>query len=190
MRKVLLSGLLACFLIGIAFFFLRFLVVDVLAAIFRPLVLDLTGREYLVIPLTLVFTFIAILIVGFAVTKIKFQSIYSRYFRRIPKDLERGHGALVMFSPGAFYLGVIIKETCLRLPDGSLEKYYVLYCPSTPLPWSGLPVIYVEQKKVIPLKFSFAELYSLVGSFGANSPAVLADFETENLHPGFQSSKG
>jgi uncharacterized membrane protein len=180
MKKILLSGLLACFLIGIAFFFFRFLIVDVLAAIFRSLILRLTDQEYMVIPLTLVFTFVAILIVGFVVTRIKFGNIYNRYFHKVPKDLEKGRGALVMFSPGAYYLGIIIKETNIRQPGGNLEKYYVLYCPSTPLPWSGLPVIYVEQNKVIPLKFSFGELYSLIGSFGANSPAVLTDLQPEN----------
>lgn len=173
MRRMLLSGLVACFLIGIAFFFFRFLILDVLAPIFRPLILDLTGQQYLVVPLTLVFTFIVILIVGFAITRIKLQNIYTRYFHKIPKDLEKGRGALVMFGPGAYFLGIIIKETNIRQPAGNLEKYYVLYCPSTPLPWSGLPVIYVEQQKVIPLKFSFVELYGLSGSFGVNSPTIM-----------------
>jgi uncharacterized membrane protein len=180
MRKILLSGLLACFLIGIAFFFFWFLIQDVLVVIFSPIILSLTGQQYLVIPLTLVFTVVVVFIVGFAVTRIKFQDIYARHIRKLPKDLEKGRGALVMFGPGAYYLGVIIKETQIRQPDGNLERYYVLYCPSTPLPWSGLPVIYVEQKKVIPLKFTFGELYSLTGSFGANTPAILADLQTQD----------
>jgi uncharacterized membrane protein len=177
-KKVLLSGLIACFLIGIAFFFFRFLIVDVLAAMFGPTILNFTDRDFLVIPLTLVFTFIAILVVGFAITKIKLQNIYTRYFRRVPKDLEKGHGALVMFADGAYYLGIIIKDTYIRRPEGNMEKLYVLYCPSTPLPWSGLPVIYVEEKKVIPLNLSFGELYSLTGSFGANTPAIIADLQS------------
>jgi uncharacterized membrane protein len=180
MKKVLASGLIACFIIGITYFFFRFLIVDVLAAMFRPTILNFTDRQYLVIPLTLVFTFIAILIVGFAVTRIKLQNIYTRYFRRVPKDLEKGHGALVMFGDGAYYLGIIIKDTHIRQEDGSLHKYYVLYCPSTPLPWSGLPVIYVDEKKVIPLNLSFGELYSLTGSFGANTPAIIADLQANN----------
>jgi uncharacterized membrane protein len=179
MKKILLSGLLACFLIGIAFFFFRFLVVDVLSPIFRPLILALANREFLVIPLTLVLTFLVALIVGLIVTRINFQQVYTRLFHKVPKDLEKGRGALVMFAPGAFYLGIIIKETTIRQPNGVMKKYYVLYGPSTPLPWSGLPVIYVEQSKVIPLKLSFGELYSLIGSFGANSPVVLADLQTD-----------
>jgi len=177
MRKILLSGLLACVLIGIAVFFFWFLIVDVLANIFRPLILNLTGQEYLVIPLALVFTIVIVFVVGFAVTKIKFQEFYARHFRKVPKDLEKGRGALVMFGPGAYYLGIIIKETNIRKSADKLEKYYVLYCPSTPLPWSGLPVIYVEQDKVIPLDFSFGQLYSLAGSFGANTPSILADLQ-------------
>jgi uncharacterized membrane protein len=181
MKKILLTGLLACFLIGIAYFFFRFLIVDVLAAIFRSLILALTNREFLVVPLTLVFTVVVALIVGLVVTRINFQEIYTHYFHKVPKDLEKGRGALVMFAPGAFYLGIIIKETHFRRPNGNMEKYYVLYCPSTPLPWSGLPVIYVEQKKVIPLKLSFGELYSLIGSFGANTPNVLCDLQSDEF---------
>jgi uncharacterized membrane protein len=184
LRKILLSGLLVCFLIGIAFLFFRFLIVDVLASLFRPVILDLTDREYLVIPLTLVLSFLVIFIVGFISTRINFQDFYSRHFRRVPKDLEKGRGALVMFSPGAYYLGIIIKETMMIRANGQNGKYYVLYCPSTPLPWSGLPVIYVEQQKVIPLKLSYGELYSLVGSFGANTPQVINTNFASERSPG------
>ncbi len=179
MRKILVSGLFACFLIGIIYFFFKFLIVDVLAPTFSPLVLFLTGRDYLEIPLAIVFTFIVIVIVGSITTRIKFADIYSRYFRRVPKDLERGRGAMVSFSPGASYLAVIIKEVSLKKANGDVARYYVLYCPSTPLPWTGLPVIYVEKEKVTPLKLSYTELYSIVGSFGANTPALLAELKTD-----------
>lgn len=180
MRKILLSGLLACFLIGIAFFFFWFLIVDVLEPLFRPLILRLTGSNGAVIPLTLAFAFIVVVIVGLIVTRIKLQNIFTHYFRRVPKDLEKGRGALVMFGPGAYYLGIIIKETQIRQADGRLEKFYALYCPSTPLPWSGFPVVYVEQNQVIPLKMSFGELYGMVASFGANTPAILADLQSRD----------
>jgi uncharacterized membrane protein len=183
MRKVLMSGLFACFLVGIVYFFFRFIIVDVLAPVFRPAVLDLTQREYLVIPLTLVFTFIIIAVVGSITTRIKFQDLYNRYIRRVPQDLQKGRGALVMFNPGAYYLAVIIKEVDLKKANGDLQRYYVLYCPSVPLPWSGLPVVYAEKEKVIPLKLSYGELYSILGSFGANTPACLAELRSEAVEP-------
>lgn len=179
MRKILVSGLIACFLIGIIFFLFRFLIVDVLAPTFSPLVLFLTGKEYLVIPLSIVFTFIVIVIVGAITTRIKFMDIYNRYVRKVPPTLEKGRGAMVSFSPGATYLAVIIKEVSLKKANGDVAKYYVLYCPSTPLPWTGLPVIYVEKEKVTPLKLSYGELYSIVGSFGANTPEMLAELKSD-----------
>ncbi len=179
MRKILVSGLFACFLIGIIFFFFKFLIMDVLVPTFGPLILLLTGKEYLVIPLAIVFTFIVVVIVGAITTRIKFRDLYNRYVRKVPRNLESGRGAMVEFSPGASYLAVIIKEVNLRKVNGEIAKYYVLYCPSTPLPWSGLPVIYVEKEKVTPLKLSYGELYSIVGSFGANTPEQLAELKTD-----------
>jgi uncharacterized membrane protein len=179
MRKILLSGIFACFLVGIVFFFFRFIIVDVLAPIFQPVVLKLTGQEYLVIPLALVFTFLIILVVGSIVTRIKFRDLYNRFIRRVPEDLQKGRGALVMFNPGAYYLAVIIKEVDLKKANGDMQRYYVLYCPSVPLPWSGLPLVYAEKERVTPLKLSYGELYSILGSFGTNTPACLTALKTD-----------
>ena len=44
LRKILMSGLIVCFLIGILVFFFKFLLVDVLSPIFRPAVLFLFNR--------------------------------------------------------------------------------------------------------------------------------------------------
>ena len=180
MKKILVSGLFACFLVAIVYFFFRFIVVDGLAPLFRPLILRLFDREYLVIPLTLVFTFIIVVIVGSAATRIKLGGLYNRYIRRVPQNLQKGRGALVAFSPGAYYLGIIIKEIDFKKASGETSKHYVLYCPATPLPWTGLPVIFVEKDKVTPLKLSYAELYSILGSFGTNATSLLTELKSES----------
>ena len=180
MKKILVSGFFACFLAAIVYFFFRFIVVDGLAPLFRPLILRLSTQEYLVIPLTLVFTFIIIVIVGSVVTRIKLGGLYNRYIRRVPQNIQKGRGALVAFSPGTYYLGIIIKEIDFMKSSGEVSKHYVLYCPSVPLPWTGLPVIFVEKDKVTPLKLSYGELYSILGSFGTNTPSLLRELKTEN----------
>lgn len=182
MRKILMSGLVTCFLIGLVFFFLKFLIVDALAPIFTPLIMFLFGKEYLVIPLTVVFTFIIVIAVGIASTRIRIQDVINKYvFRGIPKDLERGRGALVNFNPGASYLAIIIKEIDFKRSNGEVRRYCVLYCPAVPLPWTGLPLLFVEKEKVIPLKLSYGELYSIIGSFGTNTPAMLSELKAQGI---------
>ncbi|HEX7475494.1 MAG TPA: hypothetical protein VF318_05955 [Dehalococcoidales bacterium] len=178
MRKILATGLFTSFLIGIIFFFLKFLIADALASLFRPLILDITGnREYLVIPLTLVFTLIIILVVGLITTRIHFQDIFNKYLRKLPKNLEQARGALVQFDNDTWMLAIVIKEVEITMAGEPPDKYYVLYCPSAPFPWSGLPVVYARKSKVHLLKLSFGEIYSIVGSFGENTPRSLVEFQ-------------
>jgi len=173
-----MSGLIICFLIGILVFFFKFLLVDVLSPVFRPVVLYLFAAEYLVVPLTIVFTLCIVLIVGGVSAKINFQNLVNKYIiRRVPSEIEKGHGALVEFGPEAYYLAVMMKEVSFKRINGETEKYCVLFCPSTPLPWSGLPVIYARKEKVIPLKLSYSELYSIFGSFGASAPDSLHELK-------------
>jgi uncharacterized membrane protein len=179
MRKVLISGLFASFLIGIIYFFLRYLVVDILDPLFKPLISRVTSNEILEILLDLVLAVIAIFIIGQITTRIKFQDIYNKYFRRVPINLEKGRGALVSISPGAYFLAIIIKEITIKKTSGELISYYVLYAPSTPIPMSGLPVIYVEKSKVMPVQLSYGEIYSIFGSFGASSPVSISELKTD-----------
>ena len=89
MRKILAAGLFTSFLIGVLVFFLKFLIVDALAPLYRPLILKITDdREFLVIPLALVFTLVIVFIMGLAATRIHFQTIFNKYFHKSPKNLE------------------------------------------------------------------------------------------------------
>jgi uncharacterized membrane protein len=178
MSKIFLTGFLTSLLIGILFFLLKFLL-DALTSVFRPLIMYITSdREYLVIPLTIVFSLVVILIVGLITTRIHFQELFTRYFRRVPKNLEKARGALVKLDEETYALAIVIKEIEMKNAIGEMEQFYVLYCPGAPFPWSGLPVIYAKKEDVRLLKLSFVEIYGITGSFGENTPKTI--FELKN----------
>lgn len=178
MRKILLSGLFTCFLVGIIFFFFRFILVDVLSPLFRPLILFLTAKEFLVIPLTIVFTFVVILVIGWLITRIKLQDIFNKYIQRRAMNLGHARGALVNVGPDKYLLAIVIKEIEFKNVNNETGRYYVLYAPQAPLPWTGLPLLVVAKDKVHLLKLSYGTLYSMVGSFGGNTPDLLTEIKS------------
>jgi uncharacterized membrane protein len=177
LRKILTAGLIAIFLIGIVYFFFRVLIVDVITPLFLPLTERMTDKDYVQVTLAIIFTVIVMFVLGALITRIKFQSLFNRYLRRVPKDLERGRGALVMLAPDTFFLALIIKEINFQRASGKMEKFYVLYGPSSPLPWSGLPILFVRRERVIPLTLSYGELYGITGSFGGTAPELMAELK-------------
>jgi len=179
MRKAFISGLFAVILIGIIYFFLKYLIVDILDPLFKPLISIVTNNEILELVLDVVFAAIGIFIIGQITSRIKFQEIYTKYFRRVPINLEKGRGALVSIGPEAYFLAIITKEVTLKRANGESVQYCVLYAPSTPIPVSGLPVIYVEKSKVIPVQLSYGEIYGIFASFGASSPVSISELKAE-----------
>jgi uncharacterized membrane protein len=177
LRKILTAGLIAIFLIGIVYFFFRVLIVDIITPLFLPLTERMTDKDYVQVTLAIIFTVIVMFVLGALLTRIKFQSLFNRYLRRVPKDLERGRGALVMLAPDTFFLALIIKEISFQRASGKMEKFYVLYGPSSPLPWSGLPILFVRRERVIPLTLSYGELYGITGSFGGTAPELMAELK-------------
>lgn len=178
MRKIVTTGLVAIFLIGIFYFFFRVLIVDILTPLFNPILVHITDNDYVKVPLAIVFTAIVVVVLGWILTRFRLQGLYDRYFRRVPKNLERARGALVMLAPDTYFLALIIKEIDLQRLIGKPEKYYVLYGPSSPLPWSGLPILYVKKERVVVVKLSYGELYGISGSFGGTTPALLQELKT------------
>jgi uncharacterized membrane protein len=176
-RKILTTGLIAVFLIGIVYFFFRVLVLDIITPLFNPILVHVTDKDYFQIPLAIIFTAIVVMIIGWILTKFHLQNIYDRYLRRVPINLERARGALVMLGPDTYFLALIIKEINLQRLTGKPEKYYVLYGPSSPLPWSGLPILYVKKDRVIVVKLSYGELYGISGSFGGTTPQLLEELK-------------
>lgn len=175
MRKTFISGLLGVLSVGIMFFFGKVVIYDFLATFFRPLILFLLKRddEYLVVILTLVFTVLIIFLVGAFTRLFSPQVILSRVLKKT--GIEKSHGAFVIFSPGSYYLAAIITHTRLRRINRKLENLYVLFAPYSPFPWSGLPIIFVKESKVIPLEISYREIYNITTSLGKNTPEEIEE---------------
>jgi uncharacterized membrane protein len=174
MKKALTTGLLVVLPIGILVFLFKWVMIDFLAVLFRPLILLLFGKEYLVIPLTIVFTVLIIFLVGFLFSWVDIGKL----FRRIPKNIQGMPGALVELGSETYFIAAIIKKVKLKKDRGETTILYVLYGPSAPIPWSGLPIIFAKEEKVIPLKISFGEVYGITTSFGRTTPELLEELKT------------
>ena len=95
--------------------------------------------------------------------------------RITPESIKGTRGALVEFYDGCYFIAAFIGEGKVRTSTGDL-LLCKLYCPSAPIPWSGLPIIFAERKRVIPLKISFAEVYQITTSFGRSTREVMEEF--------------
>ncbi len=167
MRGIFTKGFIVFLLVGVVYFFGKLLIYDLLVPIFRPLIVSLISRDdaYLVVILTVVFTILAIFIIGLIP--------FGRLFRR--KSIEKSHGAFVVISPGTYFIAAIVAKVKFKKVNRKLQTLYVLFSPYSPFPWSGLPIIFVKEEKVIPLKISYRELYSITASLGRNTPEVLEE---------------
>jgi len=177
MKNVLTTGSIIVFAIGIVYFVGK-TIFDVSVSIFGPLILMLFNKEYLVVPLTIFFTAIIVIVVGILFSHIGFRTSVSN---RLKKVLPHGEcGALVSLSPGVYFLAIIIGKTSFKDLQGVSRSQYVLYAPSSPVPISGLPIIFVETDKVIPLKMTLQQVYATIASFGRNAPKLLEESKNQS----------
>jgi len=167
MRSIFAKGFIVFLLVGVVYFFGKLLIYDLLVPIFRPLIVSLIGRDdaYLVVILTVAFTILVI----FAVGLIPFGKLFRR------KSIEKSHGAFVAISPGTYFIAAIVAKVKFKKVNRKLQTLYVLFSPYSPFPWSGLPIIFAKEEKVVPLKISYRELYSITASLGRNTPEVLEE---------------
>ena len=155
-------------MIGIIIFVSRVIIVDVLPSIFGPLILLLLRKDYLVIPLSLIFTLFIIFLLGFLVSRIDLKKL-------LIKNIEKKQGALYKDD-----IAAIVKEIEFKKANQEVEKRYVIYRPFTPIPWSGFLSI-AKEEEVILLKISYLELYNIVASFGKNVPDVLEELKIQSV---------
>ena len=191
MKGIMTRGALIFFSLGILAFII-YTLLDLLVKLWRPLIISLTGRDYLVIPLAIVFTVLVIALIGFIFSRRRlfdrFSSFWARipiinWFlgeKRIPQSIHDMPGALVRFSDGSYYIAALVGNQKFRNKSGELENMYKLYCPSAPVPWSGLPIIFAKREQVILLKISFGEVYGITTSFGRSAPEILEELSFED----------
>jgi uncharacterized membrane protein len=106
--------------------------------------------------------------------------IYAKLISRIGKNSIKGKRAVLVGSGGDIkYLALFMGETDIVKIDGTKEKNYILYAPSTPMPVSGFPVIFVP-KNSVTLTFtnlSLADVSSILTSFGLNCPKEIKEIK-------------
>ncbi len=105
---------------------------------------------------------------------------------RVPQSVHDMPGALVRFSEGSYYIAALVGRQKFVSKSGELENMYKMYCPSAPVPWSGLPIIFARPEHVIILKLSFGEVYGITTSFGKSAPETLEEIA---LHDGLESNR-
>ncbi len=185
------TGTLIVFSLGIIAF-LIYTLLDCLVSLWKPLIISLTGQAYLAIPLTILFTVLLIAFAGFVFSRRKFFDRFSglaaripviNWFlgeKRIPQSIHDMPGALVRFSTGSYYIAALVGNQKFKNKSGELQNMYKLYCPSAPVPWSGLPIIFAKREHVILLKLSFGEVYGITTSFGRSAPEILEELSLDD----------
>jgi len=187
-KAVLLKGTVIVFSAGVIAFVVYFVLdflTDFWGLAFRPLV----DSEALLTLIAIAMTFLLVAAVGFIFSREDLLSGRGRFIgripvlnwfmgeKRMPQTVQDMPGALVKFSEGSYYIAALVGGQKFLNKDGEIEHMYKLYCPSAPVPWSGLPLIFAKEEQVILLKLSFAEIYGITTSFGRASPEILEELE-------------
>jgi len=192
LKDIMARGALIVFSLGILAFIV-YTLLDLLVQLWEPLIESITRREYLLIPLTIVFTILLTAVVGFIFSRRKLFDRFSwlaaripviNWFfgeKRIPSSVHDMPGALVRFSEGSYYIAALVGNQKFRNREGEIENLYKLYCPSAPVPWSGLPIIFARPEHVILLNLSFGEVYGITTSFGRSAPDILEELSLDNV---------
>ncbi len=97
------------------------------------------------------------------------------------KKIESSRGAIVKKTDGTYFIAAVIKKIKIVRWWGGLESFYLLYSPSSPIPWGGLPIIFATERNVILLKLSFREIYMIAASFGQSTPKLIRELKNQNI---------
>lgn len=176
MKALFVKGLLAFFSIGIIGFLGKIILVDFLAEIFRPAIL-IVLTEVWVIPLTIVLTIIIIFLMGLILSIPLIRTVLSWILKRIFKKIDNGEGVLIKTSEGLEYLAIFIKEIKFKRLTGVIENRCILFAPYSPIPGTGLPLIFAKSEMVTHLTMSYKDLYGTISSFGKNAPDLIEERE-------------
>ena len=193
LRDVLTRGAIIVFSLGVLAFIV-YTLVYILSGWWRPVIESLTGTDSdaVVVTLTLVFTGLLVVVVGFAFSWKRLLDLFGKFASKIPimnwflgegrfpQSIHDMPGALVRFSEGNYYIAALVGEQRFLNKTGQIENMYKLYCPSAPVPWSGLPIIFARPEHVIILKLSFGEVYGITTSFGRSAPELLEEISLDD----------
>ncbi len=188
MKKIITRGMLIVFSMGIAGFFI-YVVLDYITKMWKPVIKPLVVYDPLVTIVGVIMILILILAVGYLFSPAKLSGRWGRFWgripvinwflgeRRIPTSVKDMPGALINFAEGSYYIAALLGEQKFMNKNGEMSLMYKLYCPSAPMPWSGLPLIFAQADCVTLLKLSFAEIYGITTSFGKTTPELLEELD-------------
>ena len=153
MKKIFVSGLLVAISAGIIIF-LGKLAIEVLTDIFSPLILYvLPEKNNLVIPMSIGLAILIIMLMGWLASLALVRKIFNNILKKtVPKVIEKRGAAVLELTPGVYIIAAVIKEIRWKNLDGEITKKCVLFTPSSPIPTSGLPIIFADRTKVTLLK--------------------------------------
>lgn len=137
MKKILATGSIVLCLIAVIILFMES-VVNLFTRLLRPLILSWLGKDFLTTPLTILFLFSLIFLLGFFATREKIPSFLARIWIRLPGDIEKMPGALVATKLGVYLVGVVRKQLELRKSGGETQKLYVIFVPTPPFPGAAI----------------------------------------------------
>jgi len=195
-KTMMTRGTIIVFSVGIAGFFI-YMILDYVTRMWKPVFKPFVMYDQLVTIIGVVMIVLVIAAIGYLFSPKKLSGRWGRlcgripivnWFlgqRKMPRSVKDMPGALIRFAEGGYYIAALLGEQQFRNKSGEIHLMYKLYCPSAPMPWSGLPLIFAEVQCVTVLKLSFAEIYGITTSFGRTTPALLEelDLEVTRLEP-------
>lgn len=190
MKNSIGRATLIVFSVGILAFIIYY-VIGFLVTLWDPVISllddEYDSEHYVTIPLAIILSLSFVFIVTLILSRERHFKIFSRLLARvplvnwflgegkIPEGINDMPGALVRFNEGGYYIAALIGDQKFLNKMGKVENMYKLYCPSAPIPWSGLPIIFAKHETVILLKISFGDVYRITTSFGRGTPDILEE---------------
>jgi len=173
-KTIFVTGFIAIFILGVFLFLFKLVFIDVMGFIFRPLIVWMTGNGFYVDPLTVIFTIITIFIVGAILHYINgSQRIINS---TLEKFSPKGEWVVLLnVGDGIDYFAFKIKNVIQRITDGDERLRSIIFCPFSPMPGSGFPIVVVDRDKITPLKMTPRQLLSIIISWGRNTPDILEE---------------
>ena len=189
-KIVMIRGAIIVFSVGIAGFFI-YMVLDYITRMWKPVFKPLVVYDPLVTIVGVAMFILIIATIGYMFSPNKLSGNWGKLWgripiinwflgqRKMPRSVSDMPGALIRFAEGGYYIAALLGEQQFKNKDGETYLMYKLYCPSAPMPWSGLPLIFAEAQCVLVLKLSFAEIYGITTSFGRTTPKLLEELDLE-----------
>jgi uncharacterized membrane protein len=189
-----ISGVLVIVPLFVAIAVLKF-VIESIDNFLKPYLVTILGKEYAFPLIGLVVTFILIILTGILTTNVLGQRLvkfWEHAILRIPlfktvysasKQLVEGFAVpekrtfekvvLIEYPrKGVYALGFLVNRFKVNMPDGEKKELFSVFVPSTPTPFTGIPILLPECEVTI-LNMSVEDGLKFAVSGSLSSPREL-----------------